>query len=452
MTSRSLSLCVGSVILLFAAASHAQQIQYQLQQQQLGPVSGGYVTQGTPMVSPENGLLLNDSALLHVGGTVEVGYDSNVFYDQYSPVHATFLRLTPFLELTNTSRTGAIPSGLFYDVRASLAYREYLSSQAEVQNLRSFSPSLSAGIEHNSNGTVTLSFSDAFARNQDPPYTRAEAAARTLITRDNNLAYGQLRWAPGGGRLQGVLRLTNVVDWFEYEPLKPASSMTNDLMVDASWRWFPKTALFLQVRQGYVFYFEDTAANASANEAALVTTGQKSSSFPLRAVLGIRGLITEKTSISLAAGYQNAFYAKGTSTYGFLGSTLLAAELVVMPILPAKITFGVHHDFQNSVIGNFYYDDGAYVALSYATLARVIGSLWGRYDHKRFYDVPGLAGGERIDDFIQAGAVLDYYLRSWLYAGVSYSLGLNESNADGLNLTGTTYTKHQVYGRIGITY
>jgi hypothetical protein len=450
MTSRSLSLCAGSAIFFLAAVGHAQQLQFQ--QPQLGPVSGGYVTQGAPVVSPENGLLLSDSALLHMGGTVELGYDTNVFYDQYAPAHSAFLRVTPFLELTNTGRNGVMPSGLFYDLRASLAYREYLSSDAYIQNLRSFSPSFSAGIEHNSNGTVVLSFSDAFARIDDPPYTRFEAAEKQLITRDNNLAVGQLRWSPGGGRLQGILRLTNTFDWFEYKPLKPASSMTNDLMLDASWRWFPKTALFLQVRQGYTFYFDDNSGNASADEAALVTTGKKSSSFPLRAVLGIRGLITEKTSISLAAGYQNAFYSQGTSTFGFLGSTLLAAELVVMPILPAKITLGVHHDFQNSVLGNFYYDDGAYVALSYTTLARLIGSLWGRYDHKRFYDVPGIAGGERIDDFVQAGAVLDYYLRSWIYAGVSYTLGLNNSNADGLNLTGTTYTKHQVYGRIGITY
>jgi len=445
MTSRYLSLCAGLSVLLSGAFGYAQQ-------QQLGPVTGGVVAPGAPQVSPENGLLLSDSALLHVGGTVEGGYDSNVFYEKDAPVSSAFLRVTPFLELTNTARNGAMPSGLYFDVRASLAYRAYLSSSDEVRKLSTFSPTLNLSLEHNSNGTVALGFMDTFSRMQDVPYTRTEAEAGDLIVRDNNLAAGQLRWAPGGGRIQGVLRLSNIFDWFEYAPLKSASSMTNEVMLDASWRWLPKTALFLQVRQGYVFYFDDSSPGATSSASALVTSGKKSSSFPLRAVLGLRGLITEKTSIALAMGYLNAFYSNGTSTYGFLGSTILTAELVVMPILPAKITFGVRHDFQNSVIGNFYYDDGAYLSLSYMTVSRLIGNLWGSFDHKRFYDVPGLPGNRRTDNFVQAGVVLDYYVRSWIYGGVSYTLGLNDSDADATGLSGTTYTKHQAFARVGITY
>lgn len=451
MTSRSLSLCAGLAILFDGAFAYAQQ---------LGPVTGGYVPQGMPaQVSPENGLLLSDSALLHVGGVLEGGYDSNVFYEEHSPAGAPFLRMAPFVEITNTARNGAVPSGLFFDARATLAYRAYLSSNDQISKLSAFSPSLNVSLEHNSNGTVALGFMDIFSRVQDAPYTRPEAGAGQLIIRDNNLAAGQIRWAPGGGRIQGILRLSNIFDWFEYAPLRPASSMTNELMVDASWRWLPKTALFLQVRQGYTFYFDDTSPTGAASAQALVPFNKKSASFPLRAMLGIRGLITEKTSIALAMGYINAFYANGTSTGGFLGSTLLTAELIVMPILPARITFGLRHDFQNSVLGNFYYDDGAYLSVSYMTVSRLVGNLWGSYDHKRFYGLPPqqTAGGQRTDDFVQAGAMLDYYMRTWLYAGASYTLALNESTAASNDLTstslsGTTYTKHQVFARLGITY
>ena len=62
----------------------------------------------------------------------------------------------------------------------------------------------------------------------------------------------QVRWAPGGGRLQGLLRYTNTIDWFETEYLKAANSMGHEGMLDMSWRWLPKTALYLQVRQGYI--------------------------------------------------------------------------------------------------------------------------------------------------------------------------------------------------------
>ena len=44
------------------------------------------------------------------------------------------------------------------------------------------------------------------------------------ITRDDNLALAQLTYAPGGGRIQGVLRYTNVVDRFENVALVDATA------------------------------------------------------------------------------------------------------------------------------------------------------------------------------------------------------------------------------------
>jgi len=445
MTFRYLSLGTGlSVLLLVGGVASAQQY---------GPVSGGFLTSGAPTVSPENGLLLSDGALMHAGVTAEGGYDSNVFYDDTpgNKYASSLLRITPFAEITNTARNGDVPSGLFFDARATLAYREYFSSDPSITNLRSFTPSLTASLEHNSNGTLALGVMEGFSRVQDAPYTHGQAANGTMIIRDNNIASAQLRWAPGGGRLQGVLRLTDIIDYFETSALKPANSMANELMLDVSWRWLPKTALYFQVRQGYVYYFNDSADLAAAGGAvALNGSSEKSSSFPLRALLGLRGLITDKTSVGLAVGYQNAFYSNGETTNGFLGSTFAAGELVVLPILPMKVTFGARHEFQNSVIGNFFYDDGAYLNVSYQTVTRLVGSLWGSYDHKDYRGVPM---GPRLDDLIQTGAILDYYLRSWALIGASYSLARNSTDYTAAQgLSGANYTKHQVFARAGITY
>lgn len=440
MTFRSLSLCAGLTVFFVGGVGFAQQ--------QMGPVSGGVVTSAVPPLSPENGLLLSDSALLHAGVTVEGGYDSNVFYDDTTgnKYASSVLRINPFVDLTNTARNGEIPSGLFFDARASLAYREYLSSNSQITPLRLFTPTLSVSLEHNANGTLELGLTDVFSRVQDAPYVHGTGLSGVII-RDNNTVAGRVRWAPGGGRLQGMLRLSNTVDYFETAALKAANSMTNELMLDVSWRWLPKTALYFQLRQGYVSYFN---TDQTTNAMALNGMSAKSSSFPLRAVVGIRGLITEKTAVSLAVGYQNAFYSNGESTSGFAGSTIAAGELVVTPILATKIIFGARHEFQNSVIGNFYYDDGAYLALSYQTVTRLIGQVWGSYDHKRYYGVPA---SPRVDDLLQASAMLDYYLKSWAFAGVSYSLARNQSDyALAQTLSGTNYTKHQVFARVGITY
>lgn len=446
MTFRYLSLSAAAALLFLSARVSVAQ--------QLGPIAGGTVSSALPTPSPTNGLQLGDgSVLLHGGASVEGGYDSNVFYTNTAPVASAILRVSPFVELTNTARNGEVPSGVFFDLRAMLTYREYLSSNADVTRLRAFTPTAGVNVEHNSNGTVALAFSDTYARLQDAPY--AETALQgdnSPIIRNNNLALAQLRWSPGGGRLQGIFRLTNMLDWFETASLKPGNSMTNEAMVDLSWRWLPKTALYLQVRQGYIVYLNHDSA------AGLVDTATKQSSLPLRAVIGIRGLITEKTSIALALGYQNAFYSSGASTGGFLGSTTAAGELVILPIYSTKIAFGIHHDFQNSVVGNFFYDDGGYVTLSHQAVAKLVGQLSASYDHRRYYGLPG-GLDPRIDNLIQGTALLDYYLKTWAFAGVSYILAHNQS--DYAPPTGgpstsytdhTNYTKHQVFARVGLTY
>lgn len=444
MTFRSLSLCALAASTLFARVAFAQQA---------GAVVGiTAVTPTTPGVSPENGLLVTDNALLHAGVSVEGGYDSNVFYnDKGYETGSPLLRVTPFLDFTNTARSGEVPSGLFFDLRAALTYREYLTSDPDVSRLRSFTPTVSANVEHNSKGTVAFGFSDSFARLQDAPYLKGQT---NMIVRDTNLAAVQMRLAPGGGRIQGVIRFSNMIDWFEQGTgLTAANSMTNELMLDASWRWLPKTALFVQVRQGYVLYFDPNAEGASA----LVNTGGKQSSFPLRAVVGVRGLVTEKTSIALAVGYQNAFYSGGVNTtaYGFLGSTTAAGELTYMPIFQARMVVGLKHEFQNSVIGNFYNSDGGYLSLSYQAPMRLVGQLWGSYDHRQYRGLPGPMGEEatRKDNFIQAGATLDYQIKSWAFFGAAYTLAYNQSDAPAAEfVSGANYIKHQVFARLGVTY
>lgn len=437
MTLRISLGCVAvAAVLLTAREGQAQQ--------QLGPVSGGVVTSTAKPLSPENGVRLGDGALLHAGVGVEAGYDSNVFYNDSDRAASAVLRVTPFMELTNTSRNGEVPSGLFYDLRALVLYREYFSDQPDVTRLRSFSPTVNAAVEHNSRGSLAVGATEIYTRAEDAPYTRG--TTEQLIIRNNNTATAQLRWAPGGGRLQGLVRYTNTIDWFETDYLKPANAMGHEGMLDLSWRWLPKTALYLQLRQGYISYF-------NSDPGMTLSATQKSSSYPLRAVVGIRGLVTEKTSVALALGYQNGFYSNGVNTGGFLGSTSAAAEVVYLPILSTRLSLGVRHDFQNSVIGNFYYSDGTYATASQQISDRFVGQLWGSYDYRRYYGLPG-AQDPRRDKFTQAGVILDYYLKTWAYAGVSYTLNVNRSDymPMGNALAGVNYTKHQTFARVGITY
>lgn len=393
-------------------------------------------------VSSTRGAQVSDGVMLHTGVSGEAGYDSNVFYQESSRAAAAQVRVTPFLELTNAPRTGEIPSGLFFSARAALTYRKYISDDEDIRRVPGFMPTVSGVLEHNA-GTLAFGVTNTFARLEDAPYFRGAMAEP--IRRNSNVAAAQLRWSPGGGRLQTLLRYTLTVDWFETDLLKVANSTGHEAMLDVAWRWLPKTAVFLQARQGYISYWGPEAGSPGV-------IGSKVPSYPLRVLLGLRGLVTQKTSVTVGVGYQKGFYVGQIDTSGFLGSTLASAELVVLPIASTRLTLGLRHEFQNSVIGRFYYNDGAYASLAQQLAGRLVAQLWARYDYRQYYGIPG-AVEQRKDHVTTAGAMVDLFVRSWAFIGASYALSVNRSDySTDPAAVGLNYTKHVVMARLGVTY
>jgi hypothetical protein len=439
--TRRLALTLAALALLFARRAAAQS---------QPEVTIGY--QGLPYkASGETGtgINLSEGVLLHVGAGAEAGYDSNVFYGSSSipgaVISSPILRFSGFGELTNATRTGAAPA-LAYDIRAGLTYRRYLSDNADVQRFsNAFMPTagLSLGT---SSGSWSFQLADTFLRTEDPPYQGAVAGSNP-ITRNNNLASVQAAWSPGGGRITGTLRYTNSLDIFAQDSeFSYANSITHTFMLDVSWRWLPKTAVFLQANQGYVAYLSEN-------------TQGKVSSYPLRAILGLRGLITPKVSAVLSLGYANAFYVSGPSTGGFLGSTYVDLQGIITPTLLSRFTVGYHQDFQNSVISNFYYQYSVYASWVQQLGGRLAIDISARYGHLDYEGLLFDKNGHRLDDTITAGATVDYFIRNWIYAGVGYSLVANFSDYHLPMADGTPdpnrpvdYVKNQVFARLGLTY
>jgi hypothetical protein len=436
MHMRRTSIAAATVTIVLSAGGA-------MAQETSAPIVVGYA--GLPTRAPrggQTGLQLTEGTLLHAGAGAEAGYDSNVYYASSGNQGAGLMRVTAFLEYTNATRTGEVPSNLYFDLGASLQYREYLSNQIQEQNRRAFMPQVGASLELSGSQVVSLTLSESFARTEDPPYV----ASQGPIIRYGNQALAQVRLAPGGGRLQGIVRYSNAIDVFDSsnEYYRHADSMTHEGMLDFSWKWFPKTAIFLQARQGYVQYFHPNST---------VGAGTKVSSFPLRATLGLRGLITEKTTVGIALGYANAFYSSGTSTGGILGSSFASLDVTYRPLLATLMTLGYRHDFQNSLISNFYYMDGVYLTFQQQLLGRITIGLSGRWEHRNFQGslLPGMTLS-RVDDFFQAGATVDVNLKGGFYVGVGYSLLVNQSNLAVTEGPEPDYLKHQVFGRVGVTY
>jgi len=433
--NRRLALSIGLGALLLGRIASAQE-----------EVTIGY--QGLPYKSTgeaNTGIQVSEGVLLHVGLGAEFGYDTNVFYSHLNPIGSSILRVMPYLDLTNSTRTGPVSKELTFDARAGLQYRHYGNSAVSNAGFAdSWNPN--AGLSLGLGGAqFGFGLADVFARIEDPPYAGIAVngipTGSPPIQRTNNQASIEGRWSPGGGRLTSTLRFTNMVNLYDNNggaSYSYANALTNTLMLDVSWKWLPKTAVFVNVQQGIVTYLNKAQANNNSIY----------DSYPLYATAGLRGLLTEKTSAVLTLGYVNGFYSNGASTSGFLGSTYLDLAFTARLTQLRRAVVGFRHEFVNTVISNFAYQETAYASYVQQIAGRFALDLSGRYAYLSYQGTTGdpMQQG-RIDNFVQAGATLDYFLRNWAYLGVGYSLVVTNSNID-IN----DYVKNQVFARLGVTY
>jgi hypothetical protein len=163
----------------------------------------------------------------------------------------------------------------------------------------------------------------------------------------------------------------------------------------------------------------------------------------------LRGLLTEKLGLNIAAGYTNGFYSAGASNTSGLGNLVLVGEIIYNMSITSKAGLGYRHDFVNSpFVGDYYNVDAVYAALQEFVGGRVSLGLYGRFENRRFQ---GVGAANRTDNYVIAGLTADYVIRRMFYFGVGYSLSLNTSNIDQA-AGGTDYTKHLIVGRLGVVY
>jgi hypothetical protein len=392
------------------------------------------------------GIQISDGVLLHTGIGVEAGYDTNVFYSPTNLIGSSIFRFMPFAEITNATRTGPVSTALVFDARAGLQYRHYGNSQVSSAGYAdSWNPN--AGLTLSLGGAqFGFGVADVFARIEDPPYAGTNGVGgipmgTAPIQRTNNQASIEGRWAPGGGRLTSILRFTNMVNIYDNNGsgnYSYGNAMTNTLMLDVAWKWLPKTAVFLNISQSIVDYLNNSAARAAF----------LSNSYPLYVTAGLRGLLTEKTSAVLTLGYVNGFYSDGATTGGFLGSTYLDLAFTARLTQLSRAVVGFRHDFINAIITNFAYEESVYASYVQQIAGRLALDLSGRYQYLSYQgDAADPMQFGRVDNFVQIGATLDYFLRNWAYLGVGYSFLDNRSNKPN-----DEYVKQQVFARLGVTY
>jgi hypothetical protein len=390
------------------------------------------------------GMRVGEGLFLRAGIAAEAGYDTNVFYNDQTRTESAVLNVTPSLELTNANRDNSRPP-FYFSLGLTLAYREYLTEDSAVKAQRAFNPTVGGTLAY-AGGTMSASIADQFTRIEEAPY---QAGAEPII-RDNNLATLQLGVAPGGGRIQTIARYVNTLDLFENDSLLYANRMGHDLSLDGSWKWLPKTALFLQVGVGYIHYLEGTTAEAQG----------KRNSIPYRAIGGLRGLVTPKLITTLSVGYGDAVYDDDIVNPTGMSNLAVGVGLTYTPIVFTSLGLSYAHEFRDSPIVGNYYDLDTVSARIAQQLGDFVLTGFSRWEYRRYKGFQGpisqASAVSRSDHIFQTGVQLDYFIQRWFYAGVGYAHLINRSSVSGATaaaeVAGLDFTKHLILARLGIKY
>jgi hypothetical protein len=393
------------------------------------------------------GIKLGESLVFHPGIAIEGAFDSNPFYRDGSNA-AGYLHLVPHLDLSTlppqrrTDGDGAVaPQKVDFRFKTALGYREYLTSDATIQAQRALEVDSGLLLALFPQGVFSFELGDDFARTVTGLY--AEVASS--LGRDTNRVVARFRFAPGGGRLTFGLSYAFNFDIFEDANLGGANRLFHEIALNAKWKILPKTAVTLDVTEQIYDYYDPTGGVYGTNAAL-----QNVSSKPLRIYAGLVGLITARLSTVLKLGYGNGFYDKGTS-YNML---LALAELGYQFGPFAKMKLGFEHGFQDSIYGNYFTDERAYLGYDHLIAQRVILHLLGDYRYRNYSGLPaGVVSLKQNIVSLDVGA--DYQIKDWIYVGLGYNLQVQNRIAgpqDGVLGYAPSFVKHQVLARVGVSY
>lgn len=406
----------------------------------------------TPMrVNEGPGVKLSESLVFHPGAAVEMRYDSNVLFADSQLKGAPYLRLIGHFDLATRSpqrltdaATGAtVPQKINFRLNSSLGYREYLSGGDVVREQRAFEALAGLLFSFMPSRHFGFEVTDAYSRIVTPQNSvtgLAGATSSATIARDMNRAAAMIKLAPGGGRLTFDAGYALNLDAFEDVTYEQNNRLFHEILFNGRWRILPKTAIFIDVMQQFVDYYN------GAGVARLI--GSK----PFRAYGGLAGLLTPRLSILLKAGYGNSLHDSGAAFSSVIGK----AELGYQFSPTARLHVGYERAFAESFFGNYYADHVALLGYDHLIAGRFVLHLSGDYRFRQ-YEGTTRETGITVDtldaNLVTAAVGFDWQIKDWVYVGIGYDLQLQTVGQSFDELVGwLDYGRHQVFGKVGFSY
>ncbi|MCB9667316.1 MAG: outer membrane beta-barrel protein [Myxococcales bacterium] len=360
---------------------------------------------------------------LHPGVGAEVGWDSNVYYEESNPQDSAVLRVSPHLLLTTLNQqrmdeaeADELP-GIVFSAGLSGSLYHYFIDEAR-DNL---SAAGELDLHINPKRPFSLRLYDQFSRTIRP-FTQAVRGGNPYnFGRNRNVVGVEASLFSRGNIIGGTLGYSFGIDIFDDNVFQFGNSLQHTISGNASWRFLPETALVYETNLYLTNYSNPNDVDATS----LLVDNERYHSR-----LGINGALTQQLSFSVFGGYAVGFYAVAEE---YDGLTALA-ELRWRPKETLTLAAGYDRDYFTSFIGNFYSRDRGYTRLELFLGGSVLlgfeGDV-GYYDYGVTLQPDGtlLGNTPSRDDIRVTGRLFaEYRLRSWV--AVTASLAYTSSFTD----------------------
>lgn len=328
---------------------------------------------------------------LHPGVGAEVGFDSNWFsrtsstdtrFVNRDPVPAGVLRVTPSFSISTLSaaRREADGSGAALPTVAILAnaaatYREFLGEE-QVRSQRNLSAIANLRFDILPGRSVGAGVFGNFERTIQGAIAGIGAVGSSFNRMDFG-GGGELVLQPGGGTLDWRFGYRYAGTRFEDTAGTPFDNDQHTGFTKGRWRFRPRTALLFDAELRAFNYRSPSTFFALYD------------SMPIRARLGMNGLISSRFALTLMVGYGGSFNDTTQITQAtqfdnvigqaefkiFLSANPSAPEEGVPSVSVSSLALGVTRDFSNSYFGGFYMINRGYANLSFGLGGRFVGGI-----------------------------------------------------------------------------
>jgi hypothetical protein len=395
----------------------------------LGVLIPGAEATGQGLPADANGFKLGDGRL-HPYFQLDTRFVTNPTYQADGGGSDLVLVARPGLDLILPSDT------LDFKLNGDVEWRQFLGiGSVDTSRLSTLMGQAGLDATLNKKGAVVIRLHEKFVRSTD---SGSQSVPGRLLRITNDVGLG-LDLRPGGGALLFSPDYSFVFERYDRDQGSASGPSVADLdnmrhipKLRVSWKFLPKTAVFLEAEGHLARYIE--SVNVDANI--------------LLVQLGAAGSVTQRIALLLKAGYGNTFMAGNDNFNSFVGQL----EFNYLFSETMRFRVGALRTVQPTTLFQFFDMVRGYVGYTQAFGGRLQLDLNVAYNYLDF--APALSGptDNRIDSNITGDVTLSYQALEWLTVSLSDRLDFRDSSYTDQMGSQDDYSTNDVFLRLSARY